>query len=116
MKVISISDMTIKEAAGSADMALTFKEQMAIARALDSLGVDVIELPAADSKSGALLVKALSPVINKATISVEAGLSIEEVKAAVEAGYKSVSLGSARLRTETAALSAVMMMQLAFRK
>lgn len=85
MKVISISDMTIKEAAGSADMALTFKEQMAIARALDSLGVDVIELPAADSKSGALLVKALSPVINKATISVEAGLSIEEVKAAAEA-------------------------------
>ena len=41
---------------------------------------------------------------------------IEEVKVAVEAGYKSVSLGSARLRTETAALSAVMMMQLAFRK
>ena len=35
---------------------------------------------------------------------------------AVEAGYKSVSLGSARLRTETAGLSAVMMMQLAVRK
>ena len=46
----------------------------------------------------------------------EGDFSIEEVKAAVEAGYKSVSLGSARLRTETAALSAVMMMQLAFRK
>ena len=45
----------------------------------------------------------------------EGDFSIEEVKAAVEAGYKSVSLGSARLRTETAALSAVMMMQLAVR-
>ena len=45
----------------------------------------------------------------------EGDFSIEEVKMAVEAGYKSVSLGSARLRTETAGLSAVMMMQLAFR-
>jgi 16S rRNA (uracil1498-N3)-methyltransferase len=45
----------------------------------------------------------------------EGDFSIEEVKAAVEAGYKSVSLGSARLRTETAALSAVMMMQLGAR-
>ena len=45
----------------------------------------------------------------------EGDFSIEEVKMAVEAGYKSVSLGSARLRTETAGLSAVMMMQLAVR-
>jgi 16S rRNA (uracil1498-N3)-methyltransferase len=45
----------------------------------------------------------------------EGDFSIEEVKAAVEAGYKSVSLGSARLRTETAALSAVLMMQLGAR-
>ena len=45
----------------------------------------------------------------------EGDFSIEEVKAAVAAGYKSVSLGSARLRTETAALSAVMMMQLGAR-
>ena len=45
----------------------------------------------------------------------EGEFSIEEVKMAVEAGYKSVSLGSARLRTETAGLSAVMMMQLAVR-
>ena len=46
----------------------------------------------------------------------EGDFSIEEVKAAVDAGYKSVSLGSARLRTETAALSAVMMMQLGVRE
>ena len=45
----------------------------------------------------------------------EGDFSSEEVKMAVEAGYKSVSLGSARLRTETAGLSAVMMMQLAVR-
>lgn len=45
----------------------------------------------------------------------EGDFSIEEVRQAIAAGYESVSLGTARLRTETAALSAVMMMQLANR-
>ena len=43
----------------------------------------------------------------------EGDFSIDEGKAAVAAGWVSVSLGSARLRTETAGLAAVMMMQLA---
>lgn len=43
----------------------------------------------------------------------EGDFSIEEVRMAVEAGYVSVDLGKSRLRTETAGLAAVMMMQLA---
>lgn len=43
----------------------------------------------------------------------EGDFSIEEVRLAVAAGFTSVHLGTSRLRTETAALSAVMMMQLA---
>ena len=43
----------------------------------------------------------------------EGDFSIDEVRKAVEAGWISVSLGESRLRTETAGLSAVMMMQLA---
>lgn len=43
----------------------------------------------------------------------EGDFSIEEVRKAVDAGWISVSLGESRLRTETAGLSAVMMMQLA---
>jgi 16S rRNA (uracil1498-N3)-methyltransferase len=39
--------------------------------------------------------------------------SIDEVRYAVESGFISVDLGKSRLRTETAGLSAVMMMQLA---
>lgn len=46
----------------------------------------------------------------------EGDFSIDEVKLALDAGYESVSLGTARLRTETAALSSVMMAQLARRK
>lgn len=46
-------------------------------------------------------------------IGPEGDFSIAEVQAAVDAGFVSVDLGKSRLRTETAGLSAVMMMQLA---
>jgi 16S rRNA (uracil1498-N3)-methyltransferase len=46
-------------------------------------------------------------------IGPEGDFSIEEVRQAVAAGYISVHLGKSRLCTETAGLSAVMMMQLA---
>ena len=45
-------------------------------------------------------------------IGPEGDFSIDEVKQAEAMGFKSVSLGNNRLRTETAALSAIMMMQI----
>ena len=45
-------------------------------------------------------------------IGPEGDFSIDEVRWAMEHGYESISLGKARLRTETAGLSAVMMAQL----
>ena len=45
-------------------------------------------------------------------IGPEGDFSIDEVRLAVAHGYQSVSLGTSRLRTETAGLAAVMMMQL----
>ena len=45
-------------------------------------------------------------------IGPEGDFSIDEVRMAVANGYQSVHLGASRLRTETAGLSAVMMMQL----
>jgi 16S rRNA (uracil1498-N3)-methyltransferase len=45
-------------------------------------------------------------------IGPEGDFSIDEVRAAVSAGFISVDLGKSRLRTETAGLAAVMMMQL----
>ena len=42
-------------------------------------------------------------------IGPEGDFSIDEVKAAISAGYVPVSLGQSRLRTETACLVAVMM-------
>lgn len=46
----------------------------------------------------------------------EGDFSIDEVKFAMAKGYKSISLGKSRLRTETAGLYAVMLAQLAKRK
>ena len=42
----------------------------------------------------------------------EGDFSIEEVRKAVANGYRSIHLGQSRLRTETAGLAAIMMMQL----
>ena len=46
-------------------------------------------------------------------IGPEGDFSIDEVEAAMAAGYVSVDLGQSRMRTETAGLATVMMMQLA---
>lgn len=55
-----------------------------------------------------LSLKDIHPAGEDATILIgpEGDFSPEEVKTAIEAGYKPVSLGSSRLRTETAALMA----------
>lgn len=54
------------------------------------------------------------PQDEEATVLVgpEGDFSVDEVRQALEAGYRSVSLGRSRLRTETAGLAAVMMVQL----
>ena len=49
-------------------------------------------------------------------IGPEGDFAIDEVEMAIEMGWTPVSLGQSRLRTETAALSAIMMMRLANRK
>ena len=49
-------------------------------------------------------------------IGPEGDFDIEEVNYAIEKGWMPVSLGRSRLRTETAGLSAIMMMNLAGRR
>ena len=49
-------------------------------------------------------------------IGPEGDFSLDEVKIAIDSGYESITLGTSRLRTETAALAAVMMSHLVLRK
>ena len=89
MKQIKIADATLCRE----DSKFSFKEKLEIARQLEKLCVDVIELPPIqDTKTDILLVKTISSFVKKSTISVAAGSdkeSIENAKAALVSAKKS---------------------------
>lgn len=65
---------------------LTFKEKLEIARLLDKLGVDAIELPEIESgKTDTLLVRTIASFTKGRTVSVAAGSSTESIERAAEA-------------------------------
>ncbi len=81
MKQIVISDRTL-----SSERKFTFKEKLEIARLLEKIRVDVIELPPVkDARADPLCVRTLSAFVKDAVVSVEAGLDAESVKLAAEA-------------------------------
>ena len=77
MKTIQISDVTLRMEEASA---LSFKERVEIARTLDRLGVDEIELPALrDGKAGVLSNKTIASVVSSARLSAAVGTTEESV-------------------------------------
>ena len=85
MNRIRVADVTIKEACSAGSANLSFKEKMEVAKQLDKLMVDVIEMPKAKEQADSLLIKSLAPVIKNSIISVEAGLDRSEVDSAAAA-------------------------------
>ncbi len=80
MKHIRIADTTLSR--GN----FTFKEKIEIARQLEKLGVDVIELPAiTDQRTDTLLVRTVASFVKNATLSVAAGSTAESVELAAAA-------------------------------
>ena len=80
MKHIRIADTTL--CGGN----YTFKEKIEIARQLEKLGVDVIELPAiTEVRSDTLLVRTMASFVKNATLSVAAGVTAESVQLAAAA-------------------------------
>lgn len=78
MKTIQISDVTLRKADAAS---LSFKERVEIARTLDRLGVDEIELPALqDDKAGALSNKTIASVAGSARLSAAVGLTEDSVE------------------------------------
>ena len=93
MKSIKIIDMTLREAASLRESALTFKEKLEMARALDRLKVDAIELPAitggkADVLSNKTIASMVSTAVS-ATVDVTAA-SVEETWESVRAARQPV--------------------------
>ena len=82
MKRIKIADATLCRA----ENAFSFKEKIDIARQLEKLDIDVIELPEIQNvRIDTLLIKTISTFIKKSTISVAAGMSVESVENAAAA-------------------------------
>lgn len=80
MKNILIADATLCKK----DSRFTFKEKIEIARQLENLNVDVIELPEIENaKADILLVKTISSFIKNSVISVAAGIGADSVKNAI---------------------------------
>ena len=80
MKHIRIADTTLCR--GN----YTFKEKIEMARQLEKLGVDIIELPAiTEVRSDTLLVRTMASFVKNATLSVAAGITAESVELAAAA-------------------------------
>lgn len=92
MKQIKIADNTI-----CVVEKLGFKEKVGIARYLDSLGTDIVELPSVENKKeDVLLVKTISSFIKDGIISINGGRTTESIDDAFDA-LKSAKKGRIRI-------------------
>lgn len=83
MRSISVSDVTMKSAEQSRKMTLSFKEKIELAKLLDRLGVDGIEIGAIKNKRiDSLLVKSVAAAVKKSRVALGVGQSVESVEEA----------------------------------
>ncbi|MBQ3073534.1 MAG: hypothetical protein IJD19_02510 [Ruminococcus sp.] len=81
MKTVRIADVTLKEGTIAQGATLSFKEKIEIAKLLDRINVDVIEMPAIQNEAAdSLLLKSVASLLLNSTLSVDAGMTEESVK------------------------------------
>ncbi len=86
MERVLIADVTLKEAAKSADYSLSFREKIEIAKLLDKINVSVIELPAIKKeKTDVLLIKSIASCVKNSVIAVPVSLAEEDVERVADA-------------------------------
>ena len=80
MKTMKLSDITLRQAASGRAFPISFKERIEIARTLDRLRVDTIELPAIrDAKADVLANKTIASVVANTALSAAGGMTEESV-------------------------------------
>ena len=99
MRNICISDITMKEQALKAQSGLSFREKLQLAKNLDKLNVDVIEIGCpVNKKTDILLIKSLVTAVRKSTLAVSVDINdpagIKDIAAALKGAR------SARLQVE----------------
>lgn len=83
MRTIWIADRTLTEAGKHAGVALSFKERIEIARHLDNLHADIIELPPIENtRTDTLLVRTVASFVKYSTLSMPVGMTEESVEQA----------------------------------
>lgn len=86
MKTVRIADVTLKEGAKLYGATLSFKEKIEIAKLLDRVCVDVIEMPAIENEAAdSLLLKTVASLLKNSILSVDAGATKESADKAWQA-------------------------------
>ena len=86
MKTVRIADVTLKEGTKASGTTLSFKEKIEIAKLLDRVCVDVIEMPAIENEAAdSLLLKTVASLLKNSTLSVCVGTTEESIKASWQA-------------------------------
>ena len=86
MKKLRIADSTLRQAAKNRSHSLSFKEKIEIAKLLDKLAVDVIELaPIEDAKTDSLLTKSICSSVENSILALPCELSENGIKTAWDA-------------------------------
>lgn len=86
MKTVRFADVTLKEGTNASGATLSFKEKIEIAKLLDRICVDVIEMPAIENEAAdSLLLKSVASLLKNSTLSVDAGNTKESAKKAWQA-------------------------------
>ena len=85
MKKIYIADITLKKLSADRGVSLLFREKTAVANCADSLGVDVIELPAVKAvREDTIIYKTIAKNVNNAILAIPVGFTSETVAVAWE--------------------------------
>ncbi len=83
METIRITDMTLPACAAMTGTSLSFKERLEIAKSLDRLRPDMLELPALENRtSDALLMRTISTTVRSCGVSMPVGFTKDEADAA----------------------------------
>ena len=95
MRDIRVSDITMREAAASKALSLSFKEKLEIVKILDRIGVAAIEVEGIESsKVDSLRIKSIASLVKNSTLAVPVEMDDENIEAVWNAakGAKSVRL------------------------
>lgn len=85
MRKVYIADYTLRQLAAERNKPLLFREKVAIASAVDALGVDTVELtPVTNFKEDRIICKTIAGAVKNAAVAIPVGSTPEDVEMAWE--------------------------------